>query len=354
MDITVHEVLRDKDSGGVQLKELDKVNGGDWGGLKVDEEFIKFLRETIGPDVMEVVENRYREDYITILNEFEIKKRGISPNLDANIVVRLPSVVADTFQNINKERLDNNSVLPKKYIGKVKYTRDKMRVDPSVVKGFFEETCNQICAIAGEHLGNIESAHDCDINNIIMVGGFSESKVLQDKVRKKFPGKRLIIPEEAGLAVLKGAVLYGHDPSMIVARVCKKTYGICAFRNFEPALDKAEKRFVHEANVLCKDRFSIHARKGQKFETGTVVGTNKYVPSDPGATEMQIDVYVSDRDEPRYVDEGDSRRVGQMRVPLGNRNGQKEVLIQFVFGDTELGVVAEVNGKKTRGKFDFL
>ena len=50
-------------------------------------------------------------------------------------------------------------------------------------------------------------------DTIILVGGFSESEILQQAIYKSFPKKRLIIPQEAGLAVLKGAVLFGHSYS---------------------------------------------------------------------------------------------------------------------------------------------
>jgi hypothetical protein len=47
-----------------------------------------------------------------------------------------------------------------------------------------------------------------------MVGGFSESTILQEHIKKGFPDKNLFIPKEAGLAVLKGAVIFGHTFNM--------------------------------------------------------------------------------------------------------------------------------------------
>jgi activator of 2-hydroxyglutaryl-CoA dehydratase len=48
-----------------------------------------------------------------------------------------------------------------------------------------------------------------------MVGGFSECELVQDAIRDKIRSSiTLIIPEEAGLAVLKGAVLFGHQPKL--------------------------------------------------------------------------------------------------------------------------------------------
>ena len=51
---------------------------------------------------------------------------------------------------------------------------------------------------------------------ILMVGGFSESKILQQAVIQQFgDGIKVLVPIDAGLCMLKGAVLYGHDPQLI-------------------------------------------------------------------------------------------------------------------------------------------
>jgi hypothetical protein len=54
-----------------------------------------------------------------------------------------------------------------------------------------------------------------------MVGGFSECSLIQEAVQEAFPDKRIIIPEDAGMSVLKGAVLFGHRPDFIRSRVMK-------------------------------------------------------------------------------------------------------------------------------------
>ena len=354
VDITVHEVVNDN-AGNTTLKELFSAYGGNCGGVNVDEAFIGFLGEVLGADTMEVVQTRYREDYISVLDTFELKKRQVTPDSTAKDRISLPVSFATTYESMNKEKLENTSRLPIKYKGKVNFDKGKLSLTQDVMRGFFENTCNTICALADEYL---QQNRRYNIDKILMVGGFSESAILQDKVRKKFPKKRLIIPGDAGLAVLKGAVIYGHNPSMVVERVCKLTYGICSIKHFEPALDPSDKKIVrNKVHVLCKDRFSIHAVKGQSFKTDAVVGENIYVPSDPKSTEMLIDVYTSPRTSPRFIDEADSRKIGHLKVPLGDvRTREKDVTVkvQFVFGNTELGIIATVNDIKTKASFNFL
>jgi hypothetical protein len=66
-----------------------------------------------------------------------------------------------------------------------------------------------------------------DLRTILMVGSFAECELVQDAIRDKIGSSiKLIIPEEAGLAVLKGAVLFGHQPKIVCRRIAKITYGI--------------------------------------------------------------------------------------------------------------------------------
>jgi molecular chaperone DnaK (HSP70) len=46
------------------------------------------------------------------------------------------------------------------------------------------------------------------LNLFLLVGGFSESSVIQDGIKRAFSDKQIIIPPESGIVVLKGAVIY--------------------------------------------------------------------------------------------------------------------------------------------------
>lgn len=63
-------------------------------------------------------------------------------------------------------------------------------------------------------------------NVVIMLGGFSESDFLQNRIKNSFPNHTVVIPQGCGLAVLKGAVVFGHDPDIIAARMVKYTYSV--------------------------------------------------------------------------------------------------------------------------------
>jgi hypothetical protein len=70
-----------------------------------------------------------------------------------------------------------------------------------------------------------------------------ECELVQDAIRNKIGSSiKLIIPEDAGLAVLKGAVLFGHQPKIVSRRIAKITYGIQSWPEWDADLHPVSKR----------------------------------------------------------------------------------------------------------------
>ena len=49
-------------------------NGGDWGGVKVDQAFDEFLLDIVGMEAMDRFRNEDKADYLNLCREFEVKK----------------------------------------------------------------------------------------------------------------------------------------------------------------------------------------------------------------------------------------------------------------------------------------
>lgn len=78
-----------------------------------------------------------------------------------------------------------------------------------------------------------------DIDYFFCVGGFSESPILQDAIYDNFGnGATVLVPAEASLAVLKGAVHFGHEPDAISSRVSARTYGVETMSTFIPIIHR--------------------------------------------------------------------------------------------------------------------
>jgi molecular chaperone DnaK (HSP70) len=78
---------------------------------------------------------------------------------------------------------------------------------------------------------------------LLLVGGFAECPLVQAAMKRNFPNKRIIIPEEAGLSVLKGAVLFGHKPDYIASRVMRFSYGADIVELFDPENHEEHRKY---------------------------------------------------------------------------------------------------------------
>jgi molecular chaperone DnaK (HSP70) len=82
-----------------------------------------------------------------------------------------------------------------------------MRFSPDLMIKLFTPTIDSIITLMTNTVSNRSTN---GVSNIVMVGGLSECLMIQDAVYKAFPDNQIIIPDEADLSVLKGAVLFGH------------------------------------------------------------------------------------------------------------------------------------------------
>ena len=71
------------------------------------------------------------------------------------------------------------------------------------------------------------------IEYLFLVGGFAESPILQNEIRRAFSSiLKVIIPQDVSLTILKGAVLFGLDPTIVNVRRSRLTYGVSVLNRF--------------------------------------------------------------------------------------------------------------------------
>jgi len=234
----------------------------------------------------------------------------------------------------------------------VSYTGDKLRLTPERAIGIFKPTCDQIV----QHLKTIfENPSVKGTDAILMVGGFSESKMLQIAIKENFRDKRIIIPEEAGLAVLKGAVIFGHNPSAIVARRAKFTYGTDICKDFDQAVHELKRLTIIGGMPKCGGIFDKHVEIDQKVNVGMEFKEKIYTPVLASSTRMGMNMYTSNDKNPKYVSE--DKLLGKLSIQLLEGGiADKEVAVTLKYGETELGVSAKVvkTGQVVKATFNFL
>ncbi|XP_053376596.1 heat shock 70 kDa protein 12A-like [Mercenaria mercenaria] len=309
-----------------------------------------------GPEVIMKFKNKHTDDYIEIFRDFEIKKRQISPTKQEKVTIRMPASLSTLCIDMRSNDL-KSLILQSRFGGKVKVLSDKLKVDADVVKEFFGPTVRNII----DHVATLlkePSVHGCAA--ILMVGGFSASPMLQESVQAKFRNLRVIVPDDAGLAVLKGAVIFGHEPTAITERVCKYTYGTGTTHQYNGTCEHPEGKVESDknGNLRCYNIFSIHARSGQSVKLNEEQPEQIYRPVSDDQTKIGFKIYSSSTAHPHFITEEGCSLIGEFTIPISDTSlGSNHAFgTSFIFGGTEIVVKVEdkATGEVTLESVNFL
>ncbi|XP_060561016.1 heat shock 70 kDa protein 12A-like [Ruditapes philippinarum] len=319
------------------LKEIHQATGGDWGGTKVDLAFEHFLCEITGEGVMDSFKNKAMEDYLDLMRCFEVKKREIKATSDRQVSLKIPVALIDQTKDLTDITV-REKIQCTKYKNHVELAGDKIRLDPDIMKGFFTESLESIVSHL-EDLFRLPQLQECQ--TILMVGGYSESSILQERIRACFREKNVIIPADAGLAVLKGAVIFGHNPSLIAERICKFTYGTRASHEMKNSCThRKTKTFFAEGKEFCEDIFDVHVRAGDVVKVGEWQEEKLYFPIYPTQTSVTFIIYCTKDRSPDLVTDSGCVLLGEVELPMPDTTGgvDRKASASFRFGGTELEV----------------
>jgi hypothetical protein len=318
------------------LKELHKASGGPWGGTVVDDNYLEFLTKIFGKNTIQRFKKEQMEDYFQLLREFEIKKRSIKPESNGKITFRLSASIKELYQKENILSLEDK-LAQLRLSDKVTFTGDKLRVEASVIKQLFESPINSMI----EHVQQILAKPNMQkVEMILLVGGFGECRLAQDLIQQEIQYKKIIIPEEAGLVVLKGAVRFGHFQDIVRSRIMAHTYGLGVCEDFvEQKHKNAKVKFV-DGIKKADNIFGIIIRAGEEVNIRNTISKGPYTPTDPDETTLSV--YCTEEIDPEYTTDIGCKHVGTLRVAHANGRSKTDNRLDasFIFGDTELLVKA--------------
>ena len=310
VDISAQEVSENG-----QLNTIHRACGGPYGGEFINQEFRKLLIRIFGGDVLRELKEKYIWDYTELMKSFETKKKTFV--VGQNVVVRLPVSLSDIILETT-----GCSVIELIQDGTMNDTltikRDKLFIQEQVFMGFFAES---IKCIVEEIKNVLENPRCAEVSTIMLVGGFSESEIMRSCIRTAYPDKEIFIPKEGGLAVLKGAVLYGHNPQAVSSRSCNYTYGVAVVAPYQHEIHDPEKLFIANGEELCDDIFHNIYTINEQVPIGekrVISLTYKYEDDDNDdkrKEENMVEIFASDKENPMYVTEEGTRLHAVIYVP---------------------------------------
>ncbi|CAB5180920.1 actin-like ATPase domain-containing protein [Rhizophagus irregularis] len=338
VDLTTRKLLQDN-----KLSEITERTGDFCGGSYVDREFLKFLSRKLGESTINLLkENNYGQMQYMIQQFCQRVKfhftgnRNDSDSFEFDIEEICPVLKQYCKDDIKEKMEDNDWIID---------------INFEDLKSMFDPVVGKIIRLIRGQLNS--SKNKCSV--IFLVGGFSESKYLQVRVKEEF-GKlvpAIIVPKQPIAAIVRGACDYGLKMSTIADRTLKYTYGIRANRywNYEDPIDRkincgnSEQIVVFDSLVTRSTKVGVD----QKF-------SRIYHPPEPNVTFLTIHIFKTTELSAKFCDEPGMKLLGILTVDLPDVNLGLSRRIEFslMFGKMEIVASAKnlQNGRSYNTKFE--
>ncbi|XP_033956868.1 heat shock 70 kDa protein 12A isoform X3 [Pseudochaenichthys georgianus] len=351
VDLTVHQIRLPEG----HLKELYKASGGPYGSIGIDYEFEKLLCKIFGQDFIDQFKIKRPAAWVDLMIAFESRKRAAAPERTNPLNINLPFSFIDYYKKFRGHSVEH--ALRKSNVDFVKWSSQGMlRMNPDAMNSLFKPTIDHII----QHLTELfEKPEVSDIKFLFLVGGFAESLLLQQAVQDMLQGRsRIIIPHDVGLTILKGAVLFGLDPSIIKVRRSPLTYGVGVLNRFVEGKHPPEKLLVKDGTRWCTDVLDTFIAADQSVALGELV-KRSYTPAKPSQQVIVIHVYCSEKEKVGFISEPGVRKCGTLRLDVSGTEStapRREIQTLMQFGDTEIRAMAvDVStGRTVKASIDFL
>uniref|UniRef100_A0A8C7DZH0 Heat shock protein 12B n=1 Tax=Oncorhynchus kisutch TaxID=8019 RepID=A0A8C7DZH0_ONCKI len=355
VDLTVHQIEQPQGT----LKELYKVSGGPYGAVGVDLAFEAMLCKIFGEDFIESFKAKRPAAWVDLTIAFEARKRTATPGRSNALNISLPFSFIDFYKRYRGQSVE--TALRKSNMNIVKWSSQGMlRLTPEAMNELFQPTINNII----KHIEELMQRQEVQgVRFLFLVGGFAESPMLQRAAQNALGQTcRIIIPQDVGLTILKGAVLFGLDPTVVRVRRCPLTYGVGVLNRFVEGRHPRDKLLVKEGRDWCTDILDRFVSVDQSVALGEVV-RRSYTPARSGQRKIIINIYCSVSDDVVYISDPGVRKCGAITLDLpealpGAVAGaeRREIRATMQFGDTEIKVTAVdmVTNQTVRAAIDFL
>ena len=273
--------------------------------------------------------------------QFEHKKVTSNPHDRNNLNIFMPPVpLVALYQKVTKK--DMTESIEEKHSMDVFIDEDDYTVSISAnaMKTLFSDTVDKIEQHVQELLQKAELKR---ISYLLMVGGFSKSLYLSERIKNSFGARlKIFVPQDSALAIMKGAVLFGRNKNRIRDRKARKTYGVSTMIDYNRSEHRPNKKIIIEGNAKCKDIFKIYVRKGDSITRDQEV-IECFAPKKSDSTSISFSLLSINSSQVMYTDDPGVEEIGYIEMPLSDtsRGKKRQAEVKMKFGDTEIKVTAK-------------
>lgn len=154
---------------------------------------------------------------------------------------------------------------------------------------------------------------------------------------------KVLIPIDASVAVVQGAVIFGQKPHVIDSGIMRTTYGLDTNHPFDPNVHHEDKKHVVEGIPWCKDCFDVLVKEEDVVHVGETKRFSNYQPIEKSQTGVSFRFFTSSSAAAKYItDAAVGSSIGQVVVksPEIWKGSDRRLDICVHFGGTEIKVTA--------------
>ena len=165
------------------------------------------------------------QQWLGLLLSFEKIKKNATSDPSHTLNIPIPWAMGGKYQEITGLALDATmDKIGPQFGVRFNSSAGAMVLNSEAIKGIFEPV---LTGIMNKVKRVIEKLKEKDLKYLMLVGGLASCQYLQQIVRENLSQFcSILIPCDAQLAVMKGAVHFGHNIREIVSRRLKFTYGV--------------------------------------------------------------------------------------------------------------------------------
>jgi hypothetical protein len=266
------------------------------GSTFVDKEFIKFLREKLGTRAIDLlIENNY-DQFQCLIQEFcqHVKDPFTGDNTGFNYILDIEEKAPILLLHVNRKT--------KKIMKKNEWL---ININYDDIKSMFDPIIEEIIRLIHLQLSNNKDT----CSTIFLVGGFSENKYLQRRIKQEFDCtvRTTLAPAQPIAAIAHGAVFHGisiitNNLCVNFSRVLKYTFGI----DVDSLYGKSNDAKIH--------RFLVLANRGTMIELGQTFSFD-FEPEFNQTSENFV-IYYTKNNNVQYCDEPEVILLGVLKIVL--------------------------------------